>query len=81
MESPCASNSCNNCTERFACHCLGVTTDEVVQAVTTLGLRTLDELRQQTGAGDGCTACHRRLRLLIRSHAQSSSSSPICSVR
>ncbi|MBI1916997.1 MAG: (2Fe-2S)-binding protein [Planctomycetes bacterium] len=81
MESPCTSNGCGDCTERYACHCLGITADQVIQAVTTLGLRTLDELRQQTGAGAGCTACHRRLRLLIHRHAQSSSASPICSVR
>ncbi len=81
LESPCTSNGCGGCTERFACHCLGVTTEEVVQAVTTLGLRTLDELRQHTGAGEGCTACHFRLRRLLHLHAQSSSSSPICSVR
>src|SRR5262249_112553 len=46
LERSCTTNGCGDC----ACHCLGVTTEEVVRAVTTLGLHTLDQLRQHTGA-------------------------------
>ena len=81
LENCCPGNGCGDCPGRYACRCLRITEEEVVQAVTTLRLRTVDELRRHTGAGDGCTACHRTLRLLLHQHAQSSSSSPICSVR
>src|SRR5262249_61232295 len=84
LESPCLSNDCgdcNDCGNRYLCHCLRITEEEVVRAVTVLQLRTLDDLRQHTGAADRCTTCHLRLRLLIHRHAQPSSSSPICSVR
>jgi len=30
-----------------------------------LGLRTVKEVRQATGAGDGCTCCHRQIRGLL----------------
>jgi len=52
---------------------LQVTEEEVVVAITTLEVRTLHELRQTTGAGDGCTACHRKLKALINEHAMSES--------
>ena len=42
------------------------------------GLRTVKDVRQHTGAGDGCTACHRTIRQYLEQHctaeAQSASS-------
>ncbi len=82
MDSICTRNDCGSCPGQYVCHCLRITEDEVVGAVTRLGLRTLDELARHTGAGAGCTACHRGLRLLLELTAQASSSpSPICSLR
>ena len=75
------SDRCNACPGRLACHCLGVTEEAVLEAATVLGASTVNDLRRLTGAGDGCTACHQRLRLLLVSAQSSSSSSPICSVR
>ena len=46
---------------RHACRCLKVTEAEVVRAIAALNLRTLDEVRLQTGAGGGCTCCHQHL--------------------
>jgi bacterioferritin-associated ferredoxin len=60
---------------------LQVTETEVVAAITTLEIRTLREVRRHTGAGEGCTACHQRLRQLLERHAYSASSEPICSVK
>jgi bacterioferritin-associated ferredoxin len=37
------------------------------------------ELRQLTGAGDGCNCCHPRLQQYLDQHAYASS--PICSVK
>jgi NAD(P)H-nitrite reductase large subunit len=50
------------------CHCLQVTEDALVDAIVTLGLRTVKDLREHTGAGDGCTACHVRLREVLDRH-------------
>jgi bacterioferritin-associated ferredoxin len=59
------------CDRRVVCHCLNVTEDVVVRAAADLGLRTLHEVRRHTGAGDGCTACHRRLSRLLDASALS----------
>jgi bacterioferritin-associated ferredoxin len=75
--TPCGRETCHDCPERFLCHCLQVTESEVVDTIVNLGLRTIDELQRYTGAGGGCTACHRRISLLIESY----SAEPICSVR
>ena len=46
---------CSGCPDRIVCRCLKVTEAVVVEAITTLGLRTVTEVRQVTGAGDGWT--------------------------
>ncbi|NBO93124.1 MAG: (2Fe-2S)-binding protein [Planctomycetia bacterium] len=56
------SRDCSTCPGRMICHCLQVTEDVIVHAVSVLGVRTVKEIRSCTGAGDGCTACHRRLK-------------------
>jgi NAD(P)H-nitrite reductase large subunit len=83
MDSFCPRD-CGPCTdaERLVCRCLRVAEETVTQAITTLGLRTVREVRQHTGAGDGCTACHGRLTGLLEARAYSCSSAlPICSAR
>ncbi len=77
------------CPGRLVCRCLGVTEAVLVEALVTLEIRTLQDLRRETGAGDGCTACHRLLRRYLEARAyspsslssSSSSAAPICSVR
>jgi bacterioferritin-associated ferredoxin len=65
------------------CHCLQISREMLHDAVVGLGLTNLHEVRQATGAGDGCTACHRQLRLFVEQHRRvelaqcSSSPSPI----
>lgn len=49
----------------YACRCLKVSEEVVREAVLVFGVRTVAELRERTGAGDGCNACHRRLRTLL----------------
>jgi bacterioferritin-associated ferredoxin len=49
-----------NC-RRLVCPCRQVTEAEVVRAITALGLCTLKEIGLHTGAGDGCTCCHKHL--------------------
>jgi bacterioferritin-associated ferredoxin len=75
------ASPCSGCSARLICHCLGVTEGMLRQALMTFDLRTVKDMRRHTGAGDGCTACHRRLKRFIDEHAQSMTPSPapICS--
>jgi bacterioferritin-associated ferredoxin len=61
----CDRSPCTDCHAHFICHCLQVTEAAVVDAVVTLGLRTVRDIRRQTGAGEGCTCCHDRLRQVL----------------
>jgi bacterioferritin-associated ferredoxin len=49
----------------MVCHCLQVTEEMLVNAVEAFDLRSLHEVRDRIGAGDGCTACHRQLKRFI----------------
>ncbi|MCE9605565.1 MAG: (2Fe-2S)-binding protein [Planctomycetia bacterium] len=44
------------------CRCLQVRESAVVEAVEVSGCQSLCQLACSTGAGSGCTACHRKLR-------------------
>jgi NAD(P)H-nitrite reductase large subunit len=71
-----------SCPDRVVCRCLRVTEQEVISAITTLGLRTLKEVRRATEAGTGCNCCHRELSAYLAVYSPSPSSSPnICSAR
>jgi NifU-like protein len=81
---PSRTSDCGTCPGKVVCHCLQVTEEVVLEAVTTFGLRTVKEVRLHTGAGDGCTACHRTIRRFLDRHsddeaeqAQSPSSSAL----
>ena len=53
---------CETCPARMVCHCLQVTEDVLLRALETMHLVSVKDICRHTGAGDGCTACHRRLR-------------------
>jgi bacterioferritin-associated ferredoxin len=72
---------CSGCPDRVVCRCLKVTEAVIVEAITTLGVRTLQDLRRTTEAGTGCNCCHKELRALLGAHASSPSPSDICSAR
>lgn len=61
----CNALSSLNVGEGYVCACLKLTHADVVRAVQCLDIRTLNDLRNETGAGDGCMACHRRLRRYV----------------
>lgn len=65
MATFCSHTECDSCPAQVICYCMHVTEDKIVDALQTLGLRTVRDVRQQTRAGDGCTACHRRIQRLI----------------
>jgi bacterioferritin-associated ferredoxin len=68
MNTCCTRDEVGSCSSRLVCRCLRVTESVVLNALTTGGARSLKELRQETGAGDGCTACHRLLRGYLERH-------------
>lgn len=71
MEHNCSTgcSSCESgCPTPFVCHCLEVTEGVIVQAITGLGIDNLKDLRQHTGAGAGCNACHKRLRVYLEQY-------------
>jgi NAD(P)H-nitrite reductase large subunit len=65
------ASSCDSNSERLICRCLRITEQAVVTAIVSSRLSTLHEVRRCTGAGDGCTACHARLKCLLRQHVPS----------
>jgi bacterioferritin-associated ferredoxin len=69
MHHDTAPDACQSCPIKVVCRCLQVTEDEVVAAITTHDLHNIKQVRRHTGAGDGCTCCHDRLRKLIDQHA------------
>jgi bacterioferritin-associated ferredoxin len=72
MDHFCQSDRCNTCPGRYVCRCLGVTEEALLAALNRFELKTIKEIRQHTGAGDGCTACHKRLaRYLETAYASS----------
>jgi bacterioferritin-associated ferredoxin len=68
-----------SCPDRLVCRCLKVTEEMVISTITTLGVRTVTELRQATGAGEGCTCCHRELRVYLDVYAGRTVSLPAAS--
>ncbi len=60
-ENQCSPDCCPECPQGYVCACLHVTEDMVLDAIA-LGAQNFVELRKLTAAGDGCTACHGRLK-------------------
>lgn len=49
------------------CHCLQVRESEIADCVELLGAESVPAVKSHCGAGGGCTACHRRIRDVIKS--------------
>ncbi|MCI0461303.1 MAG: (2Fe-2S)-binding protein [Gemmataceae bacterium] len=86
MERLCSPNPCQDCSdcpEQLVCRCLKVTEAHLIETIVTRRLITLKQVREHTGAGDGCTCCHARIQGLLEQHTYASDSSalPICSAR
>lgn len=64
------THSTSDCTGSIVCHCLGVSESIVNDAIAVCGLATIKDVCRETGAGSGCTACHTRLRELLRKTSQ-----------
>ena len=64
-----------DCSETIVCHCLQVSESTLADAIAICGAATVKEVCRETGAGGGCTACHARLREMLRASRQSV---PVC---
>lgn len=53
------------CEDAVVCHCLQITESTLRDAAAVCPFRSLSQISRETGAGSGCTACHRRLRRFI----------------
>lgn len=72
MDTDHPSDTCSaDCSLRYICRCLRVTEDVLTEAFATQDIRTLKDIRRHTGAGDGCMACHRRLKSYLERHVVS----------
>lgn len=67
--SECSRKCRRECPQRFVCRCLKVTEEALLEAVRGLDIKTLKEMRVHTGAGDGCTVCHKVLRTYLEEAA------------
>lgn len=66
--------------DEIVCHCLQVTRAEIVTAADVTDASTVRDIMKCTGAGKGCTACHRRIRNLLADQCPAGSS-PTCVIR
>lgn len=51
----------NRLKQRMVCHCLQVSEASIDAAAAKAPFQSIKDISCRTGAGDGCTACHRRL--------------------
>jgi len=65
--------------DQTVCHCFEVKESTLRQAIDHHGAKSVEEITDRTGAGDGCTACHcRLLRMLAGLPAKCSGRFDLC---
>jgi NifU-like protein len=52
--------------ESLVCHCYGITETQVRRSIDAVGARSVEDVIVTTCAGGGCTACHFRIRRILR---------------
>lgn len=52
-------------TDSVVCHCYAVTEGEIRRVIETGESRTVEEVRRNTLAGGGCTACQCRIQRML----------------
>ncbi len=51
----------NRYRDQLVCHCLQVSEASIDAAAAKAPFQSIKDIASRTGAGDGCTSCHRRL--------------------
>lgn len=54
---------------KLICRCLDVSETDLLQAIDDGNLRSLTDVICKTGAGDGCTACRKRILEYLEEHS------------
>jgi NAD(P)H-nitrite reductase large subunit len=80
MSDSCNFERCAQCIGQFVCTCMRMTEGALVDVIVSRGISDLKELRQETGAGDGCMACRRRLQHYLNEYAASAYSERVVAV-
>jgi len=78
MDRTCTFDQCASC-PNVICRCLQVTEEMLLEALAIHQVRTVKEVRSLTGAGDGCSACHKRINAYIERHLQGRIAIPVLS--
>ena len=62
------------------CHCLQITEAQVRESIESGRISNVKDMMDCTGAGSGCTACHRQILAMLRQKCrqQSAYSPPTC---
>ncbi|HZE98390.1 MAG TPA: (2Fe-2S)-binding protein [Planctomycetota bacterium] len=55
---------------KVLCECLGVTEIRVAAAVRSGRACSVNEVMACTGAGTGCTACHKAIQAVVEQHSR-----------
>ncbi|MDC0308230.1 MAG: (2Fe-2S)-binding protein [Planctomycetaceae bacterium] len=66
--------------DKMVCYCYGLRESDIQQTVQLHGCQELQAVMSCSGAGTGCTACHRRIQAVMNkqtTEAYGSSSLPI----
>ena len=64
--------------KKIVCECLHVTEDDVMEAIRSRKLKTVQDVTHYTEAGGGCTSCHPAIKQYL---AYFSARPPSCSDR
>ena len=55
--------------DKMVCYCYGLRESDIVQSMQLHGCQELSAIMTCSGAGTGCTACHRRIQDVIDQQA------------
>ena len=51
--------------EEIICNCMQVTRGEIIDAIKAKGLKTIEEVGDETSAGTGCGGCHDKIQEIL----------------
>jgi NAD(P)H-nitrite reductase large subunit len=61
--------------DKMVCYCYGLRESDIQQTVQLHGCQELKAVMSCSGAGTGCTACHRRIQAVMNKQASETYSS------
>lgn len=54
-----------NIMSEIICHCFDVSREEIEKAIKEKGLKTVEEVGEETNAGTGCGGCQERIQEIL----------------